>query len=286
MRSPSDGFDDLPWPMLSGRMIQYRRMSSGWPGPYSSSANCGRRNCLPVPPVPWRTITALSISPGGIAMRLPERGVVHLSRGRLSPMRKRKSLRTTSPSLRRPALRRCWRPAPRRPLAEPGQQPVKSGEDHRHFPYGFAVAGAPGVTNAAEAGSEARCWPGSAPTLRNHSRAPAECHTTHSSPGRISISASVKPGTKPDTGPLSGSPRSKLEIEFLPGGQRALIIEGRGIGGGRMRPRHRPRCDNEILQPAWRRHDPLRGSVAGEEIRPGDRRGRRGRRRRNCGAGA
>ena len=38
---PSDGFDDLPWPMPSGMMTKYFVASSGWPAPNNSPAKAG-----------------------------------------------------------------------------------------------------------------------------------------------------------------------------------------------------------------------------------------------------
>ena len=52
-----------------GRMMKYFVASSSWPGPNSSSANCGRISCVPAPPVPCRISTALSTWPAGVALR-------------------------------------------------------------------------------------------------------------------------------------------------------------------------------------------------------------------------
>ena len=59
---PSDGFDDLPAPIASGRMTKYLLASSGCPGPNSSPANAGVSMPVPEPAVPCRTSTG---SPDG-----------------------------------------------------------------------------------------------------------------------------------------------------------------------------------------------------------------------------
>ena len=57
MRKPSEGLDDFPVPMASGRMMKYLLASSGWPGPNSSPANAGDSMVAPEPVVPCRIST-------------------------------------------------------------------------------------------------------------------------------------------------------------------------------------------------------------------------------------
>jgi len=63
--SPSEGFDDLPCPIASGRMMKYFFASSGWPSPNNSPANAGVSIEAPDPPVPCSTTTG---SPVGSPM--------------------------------------------------------------------------------------------------------------------------------------------------------------------------------------------------------------------------
>ena len=54
---PSDGFDDFPWPTLSGMMMKYFVASSGWPAPNNSPAKAGVSMLAADPVVPCRTST-------------------------------------------------------------------------------------------------------------------------------------------------------------------------------------------------------------------------------------
>ena len=48
MCRPSQGLHDFPWPMSSGRIMKYLLISSSWPGPNSTAANCGATGTGPV----------------------------------------------------------------------------------------------------------------------------------------------------------------------------------------------------------------------------------------------
>ena len=58
---PSDGFDDLPWPMPSGMMMKYFVASSGWPAPNNSPAKAGVSMLAADPPEPCSTSTGCPV---------------------------------------------------------------------------------------------------------------------------------------------------------------------------------------------------------------------------------
>ena len=88
---PSEGFDDFPWPMASGRMMKYLFASSGWPGPNSSPAKAADNMLAPEPVVPCRINTG---SPEGSPTVLKCRRNSDIA----SPVWNRKSRAIQSPS--------------------------------------------------------------------------------------------------------------------------------------------------------------------------------------------